>query len=205
MAKGSVWISPNENKVITPKSPIDNAHPNPIQKDTTGKILGNIIILNRLNPVILKLSDNFPTSDETLFIAGNKARKIKGNDIVAFIKITKIGVNISRFINGLRIKKIPVPITIGEVAKINMLKISTYLEKKAEYIKKFAIDKAIQTPKIPENNAIINEFKAAKYILGGKINNPQKPLKKRKKIGNIKKNIVSNIQNQSNKFFFKFK
>ena len=156
MAKGSVWISPNENKVITPKSPIDNAHPNPIQKDITGKILGNIIILNRLNPVILKLSDNFPTSDETLFIAGNKARKIKGNDIVAFIKITKIGVNISRFINGLRIKKIPVPITIGEVAKINMLKISTYLEKKAEYIKKLAIDKAIQTPKIPENNAIIN-------------------------------------------------
>ena len=184
---------------------MDNAHPNPIQKDTTGKILGNIIILNRLNPVILKLSDNFPTSDETLFIAGNKARKIKGNDIVAFIKITKIGVNISRFINGLRIKKIPVPITIGEVAKINMLKISTYLEKKAEYIKKLAIDKAIQTPKIPENNAIINEFKAAKYILGGKINNPQKPLKKRKKIGNIKKNIVSNIQNQSSKFFFKFK
>jgi hypothetical protein len=140
-----------------------------------------------------------------LFIAGNKARKIKGNDIVAFIKITKIGVNISRFINGLRIKKIPVPITIGEVAKINMLKISTYLEKKAEHIKRLAIDKAIQTPKIPENNAIINEFKAAKYILGGKINNPQKPLKKRKKIGNIKKNIVSNIQNQSNKFFFKFK
>ena len=106
MAKGSVWISPNENKVITPKSPIDNAHPNPIQKDTTGKILGNIIILNRLNPVILKLSDNFPTSDETLFIAGNKARKIKGNDIVAFIKITKIGVNISRFINGLNKSKI---------------------------------------------------------------------------------------------------
>ena len=62
-----------------------------------------------------------------------------------------------------------------------MLKISTYLEKKAEHIKKLAIDKAIQTPKIPENNAIINEFKAAKYILGGKINNPQKTLKKKKK------------------------
>ena len=81
-----------------------------------------------------------------------------------------------------------------------MLKISTYLEKKAEHIKKLAIDKAIQTPKIPENNAIINEFKAAKYILGGKINNPQNPLKKEKKIGNIKKNIVSNIQNQSKNF-----
>ena len=105
---------------------------------------------------------------------------------------------------GLRIKKIPVPITIGEVAKINMLKISIYLEKKAESIKKLAIDKAILTPKIPENNAIINEFKAATYILGGKVNNPQKPLKRRKKIGNIKKNTVSKIQNQSNNFFCNF-
>ena len=86
-----------------------------------------------------------------------------------------------------------------------MLKISIYLEKKAEYVKKLAIDKAILTPKIPESNAIINEFKAATYILGGKVNNPQKPLKRRNKIGNIKKNIVNNIQNQSNKFFFKFK
>ena len=31
--------------------------------------------------------------------------------------------------------------------------------------------------KSPENNAIINEFKAAKYIVGGKINNPQKTFK----------------------------
>ena len=61
-------------------------------------------------------------------IAGIRVRNIKGSDIVAFIKITNIGVKISRYINGFNIKKSPVPMTIGEVAKIKMLRVSMYLE-----------------------------------------------------------------------------
>ena len=82
--------------------------------------------------------------------------------------MTNNGVKISSFNIVLKTKKRPVPITIGEVAKIKILKISIYLEEEVKFIKKLVSDNARHTPKNQENTAKTREFKAAKNIVLGK-------------------------------------
>ena len=82
--------------------------------------------------------------------------------------MTNNGVKISRLNIVFKTKKRPVPITIGEVAKIKILNISKYLEEEVKFIKKLVSDNARHTPKNPENTAKTTEFKAAKNIVLGK-------------------------------------
>ena len=79
--------------------------------------------------------------------------------------MTNNGVKISRLNIVFKTKKRPVPITIGEVAKIKKINISKYLEEEVKFIKKLVSDNARHNHKNPENTAKTTEFKAAKIIV----------------------------------------
>ena len=164
MAKGKVWNSPKENNVITPRSPIDKAAPIPKQKPRAGKTLGIITFLKRLKPLILRLSASLPRSFSTAATAGTKQRSIKGKLMVAFTKITSTGVKYSKDIRGFTIRKIPVPITIGEEAKIKILRISIYFVESLNLLAPTQVEiiNAITIPKNPEVIDRKNEFNAAR-------------------------------------------
>ena len=179
MTSGRVATSGGANKVITPKSPIDNAAASPIEKPTGRRNLGQIAILNRAQSFIPKLSAKRPYWFSALVIAGRIIRKEKGKDIAAFTSAVigraivkgeiKGNVNINR----------PVPITRGEEARIRKLIISIAFDIIGSLydilIINIDIEIAIPTDKNAEITATTIEFKAAIQTNAGRVNNGTAP------------------------------